>query len=396
MIFWITAIAMALICAAFLVVPVLHGRGRRADQPSDVAVYKAQLAEIDRDVVRGVLEEDAADRTRAEVSRRLIAAAKTTPLAEGSGPSGIVIALSVLIPLAVGVGVYTLVGAPGAPDQPLAQRHAEAEQQRLNRPSQAEMAAMAPPPPAVDAPEEYFESVEQLRAVMEERPNDPRGWELLAYHEIELRNYTAAAEAQERLIVLRGDPSTEDLTRLLDLLVAATDGRVSPEAEGVARLLLGQDRNDLAGRYYLGAMHNQNGRPDLAFRLWRPMVDAGDPGFHTALASSAIENAALRAGVEYTLPETRGPSMADIEAAEDLTNEERMEMIGGMVANLANRLATEGGPASDWARLIQSYASLGEVETAEMILNEATQVFSNDANGMAVLRDVAERMGLIP
>ena len=396
MIFWITAIAMTLIFAAFLVAPVLRGRGGSADQPSDVAVYKAQLAEIDRDVARGVLEEDAADRTRAEVSRRLIAAAKATPLAEGSGPSGVVIGLSVLIMLGVGVGVYTLVGAPGAPDQPLAQRHAEAEQQRLNRPSQAEMAAMAPPPPAVDAPEEYLESVAQLRAVMEERPNDPRGWELLAYHETELRNYTAAAEAQERLITLRGDPSTEDLTRLLDLLVAATDGRISPEAEGVARLLLERDRNDLAGRYYLGAMHNQNGRPDLAFRLWRPMVDAGDPGFHTALASSAIENAALRAGVEYTLPETRGPSMADIEAAEDLTDEERMEMIGGMVANLANRLATEGGPASDWARLIQSYASLGEAETAQTILNEATQVFANDPNGMAVLRDVAERMGLTP
>ena len=58
-----------------------------------------------------------------------------------------------------------------------------------------------------------------------------------------------------------------------------------------------------------------------------------------------------------------------------MTDDERTEMIRGMVDGLSDRLATEGGPASDWARLIGALGVLGETERAAAIWNEARDVF---------------------
>lgn len=394
MIFWVTAIAMTLIFAAFLVAPVLRRRNDGDASASDVEVYKAQLAEIDRDKARGLLDDETAERTRAEVSRRLIAAAKVAQDQGQEGSTRAVALLSGVILISVSFAAYWIAGSPGEEDQPLAQRLAEAERLWDERPSQAEMVAMAPAPPKVDAPKELLTSVQRLRDAMQTRPNDPRGWELLAFYETELRNYDAAAQAQDRLLALKQDPTVEDLTRLVDLMVAAADGSVSPEAEVVARQLLNRDAENLAGRYYIGAIYNQTGRPDEAFRIWRPMVDAGAGDFHTALATNSIENAALRAGIEYAVPDNIGPGLDAIAAAEGLSEEERSAMIVEMVSSLSTRLSTQGGTVTEWAQLIRSYAALGETQSAQAVLREATQLFGSDPNAAAVLRDIASRTGL--
>ena len=393
MAFWVTALLLTLIVAAFVAAPLLR-RIEREDATPDVAVYKAQLAEIDRDLARGVLDADSAERTRVEISRRLLAAAKIEEAVAEQGPGRILAITSVVVLISVSMGTYWIAGAPGEPDQPLEQRFALAAELRDNRPTQAEMTAAAPPAPEVDAPAEYLASVQQLRDIMPTRPDDLKGWELLAFHETELRNYAAAARAQAKVVELSEDVSEEQLVRLADLLVAAADGFVSKEAEGIARDLLARDEANVAGRYYIGAMHNQTGRPDIAFRLWRPLVDGGTDTFHVALARTYIENAAARAGIEYSLPEFAGPDLATIAAAEDLSEEDRAEMISGMVNGLSDRLATQGGPVTDWARLIRAYGVLGEVETAQTVLREAFEVFGSDPNAVAVLRDAASSLGL--
>ncbi|SHG79794.1 cytochrome c-type biogenesis protein CcmH [Cognatiyoonia sediminum] len=393
MIFWVTVLLLTLIVAVFVAAPLLRGSAEDTSSP-DVAVYKAQLREIDRDVARGTLDADSAERTRVEVSRRLLVAAKAEQSVATEGPGrSLAIGAAVLL-VAVSVGTYWIAGAPGEADQPLAQRLAQAEELRENRPSQDDMVAVAPPPPEVDAPEEYLASVQQLRDIMPTRPDDLKGWELLAFHETELRNYSAAAEAQARVIELSDGGSEEELVRLADLLVAAADGFVSKEAEEVARELLSRDEENVAGRYYIGAMHNQTGRPDIAFRLWRPLVDAGTDTFHVALARNYIENAAARAGIEYSLPEFSGPDLATIQAAENLSDEDRAAMIANMVSGLSDRLATEGGPVTDWARLVRAYGVLGEIETAQTVLREAFEVFGSDPNAVAVLREAASAIGV--
>jgi cytochrome c-type biogenesis protein CcmH len=116
---------------------------------------------------------------------------------------------------------------------------------------------------------------------------------------------------------------------------------------------------------------------------------------------SGIEDLAARAGVRYELPPRQaapmapsGPSAGDVEAAEDMDPEARREMIRGMVARLSDRLATEGGTAQDWARLINAYGVLGEAEQAGRIWAEAQTVFADSPERLATVRAAAETAGV--
>ena len=394
--FWLTSLFLAFVVGGFIIRPIWYGQEATRDD-ADVTLYKAQLAEIDSDLARGVIEPEDAERTRTEIARRLLAVSKTSDTLERgtSGRSKTVALCMVFATALLSAGIYFGIGAPGEPDQPLANRLALAEKMRESRPSQAAFEAAAAPVPAPDAPEEYLESVQQLREIMQSRPDDRRGWELLVRHETALRNFSAAARAQEQVLRLTDTPDISASVQLLDLLVVAADGYVSPEAEKLARDILNRDEENIAARYYIGALHNLTDRPDIAFRLWRPIVEDGEDTYHTALARSQIEGAAWRAGVEYTLPVERGPSAAEMAAAEDMSPEDRTAMIGGMVAGLADRLATEGGPASDWARLIRAYGVLGDTENAASIWQEAQRAFASDPTAIDILRIAAQDAGVL-
>jgi cytochrome c-type biogenesis protein CcmH len=394
--FWIICIVMALGLASLLAAPLLRPAAARDDHPQ-VAIYKGQLEEVDRDITRGVLNADEAERARAEIARRLLAVSRTHQVT-GTAPRSANIAVAGAVGvMLLGVGGYTYLqlGAPGDPDQPLAARLAEAEVMRDTRPDQAALEAAAPTLPPVDAPTDYLEQINQLRTMVPTRPDDLQGWTLLTFHETRLGNYGAAARAQARVIALKGgDVPMEDLEREIDLMVAAANGIVSPEAETVARAILTRDEANVAGRYYIGAIYDQTGRSDIALRFWRPIADSGDTSFHGELIRSQIAGAAARAGVEYELPDLRGPGAADIAAAEDMTEEDRTAMIGGMVAQLAGRLAAEGGPAADWARLISAYGVLGQTEEARTVYTEAQTAFAGDNIALQTIETAAQSAGV--
>ncbi|HAM91711.1 MAG TPA: c-type cytochrome biogenesis protein CcmI, partial [Rhodobacteraceae bacterium] len=89
-----------------------------------------------------------------------------------------------------------------------------------------------------------------------------------------------------------------------------------------------------------------------------------------------------------------GPSAADIEAADAMTPEDRKAMIAGMVAQLSQRLASEGGPATDWARLIDAHGVLNRPDQAAQIWLEAQQVFAGNPDALRVLLASARRAGV--
>jgi cytochrome c-type biogenesis protein CcmH len=244
------------------------------------------------------------------------------------------------------------------------------------------MVAVAPALPQVETTQDYRDSIAQLRALVPTRGNDVEGWSLLAFHEGQLRNFDAAAKAQAQVIALKGGAAEKsDTYRLLDLMVAAAGGFVSPEAEAQARALYDAESTDHVARYYIGALFNQTDRPDLALRMWRPIVETGDPTtYHVNSAREQIEDAALRAGVRYTLPAPRGPTA----------------MVRSMVASLSNRLATEGGSADEWARLITAYGVLGETTAASEVWLEAKEVFATSNAAMDILRTAATGAGVGP
>jgi cytochrome c-type biogenesis protein CcmH len=248
---------------------------------------------------------------------------------------------------------------------------------------------------------DYIGLVERLREAVAARPEDLQGHVLLAQNEANIGNYTAAAQAQQSVVAIKDvDATAEDTARLGELLVLAAGGYVAPEAETALRAALNADATNGRARYYLGLMLVQTGRPDQAFRLWDALLREGpEDAPWIGPVRAQIMSVAELAGVRYDLPQVgsgvaRGPSADDIEAASTMSAEERMEMIGGMVAGLSDRLAREGGPPQDWARLITSLGVLGETERAAAIHRNALEVFAGDAGALDLVNDAGQRAGV--
>lgn len=402
MLFWIVVIALTLVCGSFLAAPLLRRQTTAPETTrNDMAIYRDQLAEVERDLARGVLSEDEAERTRTEVSRRLLAADSANVDLVGTAPKpaalfGTFMLFSLLI-VGAAAGYFAL-GAPGYPDVPRYERLAASEDIRANRPSQSEAEAMAPVVPIPEASAEYLETVDQLRQLMPSRPDELEGWRLLARHEAGLGQYAAAARAQSQVVRIKGDAATvPDIVALVDLMVGAADGRVSPETETILNNLIERDPANIPARYYIGLLFAQTDRADIAYRIWRSVIEEGQMGtFHIDLARAQIEDAAYLAGVDYELPDVTGPTAAQVADAAALSDEDRQAMIEGMVQQLSDRLANEGGPAQDWAQLIVALGVLGNTERAQMIWEESQTVFAEDPLAIELLATAAQQAGIAP
>ncbi|WP_193142235.1 c-type cytochrome biogenesis protein CcmI [Meridianimarinicoccus sp. MJW13] len=407
MMFWILTSALALASAVLLALALLRRPQSAPDRAEyDIAVYRDQLKGVERDLARGVISEEVAGRTRTEVKRRILEAdkARSAHVAPGTAPRGVTLALIAVLGLVLGGGsfaAYLKLGAPGFGDLPLKTRIENAQTLRETRPSQSEAEARAEPLPGFpERDPQFVKLVEQLRTTVADRPDDPRGFELLANNEAALGNFSAAHKAQARLIELRGaDASAADYITWADLMVIATNGYVSPEAEAALNETLKRDPHNGPARYYIGLMHAQTGRPDMAFRIWKPLLEESTPDAPWLPAiRGQIEELAFRAGIDYRLPEAAplgGPSAEDMDAAAEMSPEERMEMIRSMVEGLSERLASEGGAPSEWARLITALGVLGETGRANAIYAESKQVFDGNAAALNELAEAARRAEIL-
>ncbi|MCZ4256881.1 c-type cytochrome biogenesis protein CcmI [Sulfitobacter sp. G21635-S1] len=404
MTFWIITCAMAIMVAALLGRAMARGaRAGTEDAASyDLRVYRDQLAEVERDVARGVIPAEDAERARTEISRRILAVGSTagkTPAA-GRGSPRVLYGLLALVVVAGSLLLYRTVGAPGYGDLGLADRIAFAEEMRENRPSQQTAEESLPPMPAEPGITEEFQTLmTRLRETVATRPEDLQGHRLLASNEARIGNFSAAAVAQQEVLRIKGESATAaDYSDYGEFLILAAGGYVSPQAETALRAALARDAQDGRARYYVGLMMVQTGRPDVAFRIWDGLLRRGpeDSPWIAPIRAQIMPVAAL-AGVDYEMPQptaARGPSAEDIEAAAEMSAQDRMEMIGGMVAGLSDRLATEGGPATDWARLITSLAVLDRAEEARRIYDNALEVFDGDAAALDIISRAGQQAGV--
>ncbi|SMR72897.1 cytochrome c-type biogenesis protein CcmH [Aliiroseovarius halocynthiae] len=378
---------------------------------SDMKVYRDQLAELDRDIDRGILSKDDGDRARVEISRRLLEADKTAQARKAGAetPTGLTRATMGIIAIALvagSFGLYLTIGVPGAPDFGRAKRIALSEEMRQSRPSQdvaeAQMPVWAGPPQ--DAPADYLKLVEGLRTAVASRPNDPQGLDLLATHEAAIGNLVAARAAMGQLLDIKGETATaNDYARHAELMINAAGGFVSPDAEAMLRRALEVAPNHALARFYTGLMFAQNQRPDLAFRLWRRLLEDGptDAIWWPAIRDQ-IGDLAVLAGENYTPPAApmppvsglSGPSDEDIEAASSLSGEERAEMIQSMITRLSDRLATEGGTPEEWARLVSVLGVVGDTQRATAIWAEAQTIFATHPEALETVRAAAKQAGI--
>ncbi|AZY94990.1 c-type cytochrome biogenesis protein CcmI [Paracoccus sp. Arc7-R13] len=406
--FWILAAALTAITALAILSPLRRGRGGAAPAAAyDLRVYRDQLAEVERDLDRGVIGPDDAQRLRAEIGRKVLDADRRAALSAPATRAGRALwpAVALAAMLAGAVALYLREGVPGAPDMPLAERFAAADAAYRDRPSQAEAEAAAPARPAPDlsqADPEYLTMIDQLRDAVGRNPDDQQGLALLASNEMRLGNLAAARAAQQRLVDLRGDQADAvQLMQLATLMVDAAGGVVTPEAEAVLRRALTLDPTQPQARYLQGVLLIQNGRPDRAFPLWRGLLDEGPEGAPwIAPIRAAIQDLAWLAGDdEYRAPappaaDLPGPDADALAAAEDLSPEDRARMIQDMVDRLQQRLATQGGSPEEWARLIAALAMLDQRDQATAILTEARQRFGSAPDALAPIERAATEAGL--
>jgi cytochrome c-type biogenesis protein CcmH len=392
--FWAGAVVLAALVGLILVramrrAPAALGQD---EARSDLAIYKDQMAEIARDLARGTIGAEEAARLRAEVGRRVLDADRARSAAAGSpveaAPINRLAAVAVLLALLPGAGAaYWVLGAPGYPDLPLTSRIATLDAAIAARPSQADYLTrmgLTPAPESLTTDPAAITDIAALRA-----------W----YREALLAGRMGEAVlVQTRILALLGtDTSAQDHADLALALVLEAEGYVSPEAENQLRETLRRDLGHELARYLVGEMFLQGGRFDQTFQFWRPLLESGNPEAPWAAAiRDRIQMVAELAGVAYTLPDATGPSPEDIAAAAEMAPEDRQAMIEGMVTQLSDRLASEGGDVEDWERLIRSLVVLERLAEAQTIYDEAKVRFEGRPAELSFLRLAAVESGLNP
>jgi cytochrome c-type biogenesis protein CcmH len=370
-------LALMTLAAVFAVLWPLSRRDRQDSDGagrsgSDLAVYRDQLAEIDRDVAAGLIGTAEAEAARIEVSRRLIAAADRQDGEAAAPQRGAVfrrraVALLALVLLPLGaLALYLSLGSPRLPGLPLAARVQEA--------------------PATRSLESM---VAQVEAHLERNPDDGRGWEVLAPVYMRAGRFEEAVRARRNALRLLGASAPREAD-LGEAMVAAADGMVTAEAKTAFERALSLDKADVKARYYTGLAAEQDGRPQEAVRLWRELLASApaDAPYRPLIQSSLARLAPTAGGTEA------GPSAEDMAAAGQLTPEQRGEMIRGMVARLSERLKADGADLEGWQRLLRAYVVLGDPEKARAALADARKALGADAEKRKKLDEFARGLGL--
>jgi cytochrome c-type biogenesis protein CcmH len=175
-------LAAALLTAAglvFVLWPLLRLRGdaRASARSTNLAIYRDQFAELQRDLELGTLDAAQYDNARAELERRMLEEVATEPAGGGGSPRSwrvLALLIAVLMPVAAGL-LYWYLGEP----------------EGIVGPNRAA-------PGASQITQQDFEAMtRQLAERMAANPDDPVGWLMLG------RAYKALAQYPEALKALQ-------------------------------------------------------------------------------------------------------------------------------------------------------------------------------------------------
>ena len=356
MILWLILAVMTLAAVAAVWWPLAR-RQKSVRSGSDVAVYRDQLDEIDRDEAASLIGSVEAEAARVEVSRRLIAAAEAAkvvsavaaPAAARSYRWATLAAAIIVLPLGAGL-VYLSLGSPNLVPVSM---NAEASGKQL--------------------PEGIEQTVAEVEKYLEANPKNGRGWELLAPVYLRLGRFDDAVRARRNALEIFG-PDPARLGDLGEAIVVASNGVVTPEAKSLFERANAADPEDVMAQYYLGLNAKQEGRRDEAVKRW------------TALVSSAREGAEWLPMVKSALArvDEKEPTFvaAAPSAAAVAPPEHNGDAIEAMVARLAERLKKDGSDVPGWIQLVRSYRVLGRTAQANTAVADAHAALASDQEAL--------------
>jgi cytochrome c-type biogenesis protein CcmH len=349
---------------------VLWPLGRAPKEPhaaNDLAVYRDQIEEIERDRAAGLIADAEAEAARVEVSRRLIAAADAAqPVASPQPGAALrrrataVAALTVLPALAA--AFYLTLGSPQLPGQPIASRAGAPMQDR-----------------SLD------NLVAQVEAHLARNPEDGRGWEVVAPVYLRLGRFDDAVKARRNALRING-ASADREADLGEAMMAAANGVVTDEAKTALERALTHDGKHPKARFFLAVAAHQDGQGAAAAAIWREMLKDARPDSPWV---GAVRQALAR--VEGT---ALGPSAEDVAAAEKMNPEDRAAMVRGMVERLAERLKRDGSDLEGWLRLVRAYTVMGDRERALSAVTDARRALGHDADKLRRLDELVKELRL--
>ncbi len=405
--FVLGAAVLGLFTLLVVVLPFLERGGREASRAArDAAIFRDQLAEVDRDLARGLISEEEARGTRAEISRRLIAATQAAQRAEGFGPAPRPVSLKLLAAAALGIpllglGIYVATGDFGRPDSPFAERSPAQQRAAVSmlpgqRLSQADAEALAEeqgrvPPPEIDpARDPDAVRLADLTAAVAADPEDDVARVALAEAYMLRGRYAEAAGLFQQAIRLRAPRMEAGLfTSRAEALVLAAGGYVSPAAEKALRSALRIDPQDQVARYYAGLAIAQTGDTDRAVAIWRRLLSEAEPGDPwVPQVEAVLAQATGRVGA----PQDRRDPDA-VAAVESMSPEEQAAFMADRMAALEERLAERGGTVEDWVMLMRSYRMMNRPEDARRVF-EMSQADLQGSEASAV-REQALVLGIV-
>ena len=225
------AMTFVMVCLvlAFVLPPLLR-RPHRAALVAEggsaelAALYRQQMAEVDADLSSGLLAEKHRQEAKHELERRLLGDWPQAGTAQGAfwqRSPGAALGMLVLLPLGAAL-LYAKLGNPGAlsaPQPPVAPAHAGA-----HGATEDQIARM----------------VETLARKLEQAPDNPEGWAMLARSYEVLRRYPESAAAFEMLIARIPDDAAL-LADYADVLAMMHNGRLAGKPMQLVRRALRAD-----------------------------------------------------------------------------------------------------------------------------------------------------------
>jgi cytochrome c-type biogenesis protein CcmH len=370
--FLICALLVAVLAALIIALPLFRAGGAIVPAAAnDAEVYRDQLGEVDRDQKSGLINQEEATQARAEIARRLIAASESaasraTPASGRATALGLALFLCLFLPAAAYM-LYSRMGSPMEPDQPL-------------------MARFASRTPDINI------LIAKTEAHLASHPDDGTAWELLA--PIYMRGMRAdqAANAWKNAIRTLG-PNADRFGSFGEALAAQAQGQITKEARDAFEQALKLEPKNPRSRFYIALADAQAGAFDKALAEMNALKRESPPDapWQDVVDAQIDQITAAKNGTGNTLG---NPNQGDIEAAAGMNSEDRMQMIRTMVEGLDARLTDDPNNFEGWMRLVRSYGVLKEPEKAADALKRALLAFpATSDNGKALLA-LAKDMGI--
>ncbi|MCL2345531.1 MAG: c-type cytochrome biogenesis protein CcmI [Desulfobulbus sp.] len=272
--FILYATLIVVVICAFLFLPLWLGqRGAAAGgdrQAANLAIFRDQLAELERERQEGTLAAADFDQARQELQRRLldeaspaadVAAAKMAPSRKTA------LALLVLLPLAA-AGGYALLGNPAALDP-----------MQRSQPTQHDIERM----------------VSDFAAKMEKEPDNLQGWVTLGRsYKVMGRGEEAERAYQKAWPLVEHEPQL--LTEYADLL-ASKAGSLSGRPEELVNQALALDPDNLMALWLSGTAAFNRGDYATAVERWqRAQQHIAPDSEDSQMLASSIEEAQRKLG----------------------------------------------------------------------------------------------------